>query len=206
MENNDLFLIKNYKITNNKNNKKDNMKITYNEKNLRISKAEIKNIFMKHQDSHLLQGRDGTYYSIINDNYYWIGIKNIEKTKREKSKTILSHGPKDHYLADLWYLFDYLKGHSNYSYVLDIIDHFSKFCNSYLLNTKEKFEIFTHIRNFIELYGKPKYLVTDNGSEFKNHLLKDYCDKNGIKFIHGLPYRPHSQGVVERLQRIIKKV
>ena len=109
---------------------------------------------MKYHYSHLYQGRDGTYYSIINDNYYWIGIKNdidnyikncvtcaklknIEKTKREKSKTILSHGPKDRYVADLWYLPDYLKGHSNYSYVLDIIDHFSKFCNSYLLNTKE---------------------------------------------------------------------
>ena len=96
------------------------------------------------------------------------------------------------------------KGHSNYSYVLDIIDHFSKFYNSYLLNTNEKFEIFTYIRNFIELYGKPKYLVTNNVSEFINLLLKDYCEKNGIKFIHGLPYRAHSQGFVERLHSIIK--
>ena len=30
-------------------------------------------------------------------------------------------------------------------------------------------------------------------------------DGNKIKFLHGLPYRPHSQGVVERLHRIIKK-
>ncbi len=74
---------------------------------------------------------------------------------------------------------------------LIIIDHFNKFCNFYLLNTKEKFEIFAHIRNFIELYGKTKYLVADNGREFKSHLLKDYCNNNGIKFIHGLPYRPH---------------
>ena len=26
-----------------------------------------------------------------------------------------------------------------------------------------------------------------------------------IKFLHGLPYRPHSQGVVERVHRIIQK-
>ena len=132
-------------------------------------------------------------------------MKTIEKSKREKSITILSHGPKDRYVADLWYLPEYLKGHSNYLYVLDIIDHFSKFCNSYLLNTKEKYEIFTHIREFIENYGKPNYLVTDNGTEFKNNLLSEYCKENEIKFIHGLPYRPHSQGVVERLHRVIKR-
>ncbi len=124
----------------------------------------------------------------MEDNYDWVGIKKdvenyikkcvecakmktIEKSKREKSITILSHGPKDRYVADLWYLSEYLKGHSNYLYVLDIIDHFSKFCNSYLLNTKEKYEIFTHIRDFIENYGKPNYLVTDNGTEFKNKIF-----------------------------------
>ena len=53
--------------------------------------------------------------------------------------------------------------------------------------------------------GKPNYLVTDNGTEFKNKLLAEYCQDNKIKFLHGLPYRPHSQGVVERLHRIIKK-
>ena len=158
----------------------------------------------------------------MEDNYDWVGIKKdvenyikkcvecakmktIEKAKREKSITILSHGPKDRYVADLWYLPEYLKGHSNYLYVLDIIDHFSKFCNSYLLNTKEKYEIFTHIRDFIENYGKPNYLVTDNGTEFKNNLLSEYCKENEIKFIHGLPYRPHSQGVVERLHGVIKR-
>ena len=132
-------------------------------------------------------------------------MKTIEKSKREKTITILSHGPRDRYVADLWYLPEYLKGHSNYLYVLDIIDHFSKYCNSYLLNTKEKYEVFTHIRDFIEKNGKPNYLVTDNGTEFKNKLLTEYCQVNKIKFIHGLPYRPHSQGVVERLHRIIKK-
>ena len=119
----------------------------------------IKDLLIKHHDNHLHQGRDGTYYSILEDNYDLVGIKNdvenyikkcvecakmktIEKSKREKSITILSHGPKDRYVADLWYLTEYLKGHSNYLYVLDIIDHFSKFCNSYLLNTKEQYEIF----------------------------------------------------------------
>jgi hypothetical protein len=30
-------------------------------------------------------------------------------------------------------------------------------------------------------------------------------NENEIKFIHCLPYRPHSQGVVERFHRLIKR-
>ena len=64
---------------------------------------------------------------------------------------------------------------------------------------------FSKIRSFIETHGPCKYLITDNGKEFKNKKLKKYCEQKGIKFIHWLPYRPHSQGVVERVHREIKK-
>ena len=60
------------------------MKITYKEKKFKSPrKAEIKNIFMKHQDSQLQQGRDGSYNSIINDNYYWINLFFIFNIKYE---------------------------------------------------------------------------------------------------------------------------
>ena len=75
----------------------------------------------------------------------------------------------------------------------------------YLLNTKEGLEVFSKIRNFCDLYGNPNILITDNGREFKNKYIKKYCIDNNIKFLHGLPYRPHSQGVVERCHRIIQK-
>ena len=55
------------------------------------------------------------------------------------------------------------------------------------------------------IYGAPKYLISDNGTEFKNNILKKFCLENNIKFLQRLPYRPYSQGVVERLHRIIKR-
>ena len=99
-----------------------------------------------------------------------------------------------------------MKGNSIYLYVLDIIIILVNFVIHiyYLINTKEKYEIFVHIREFIDKYGKPNYLVTGNGTEFKNNVLGEYCKNNNIKFMHGLPYRPHSQGVVARLHLIIK--
>ena len=50
----------------------------------------------------------------------------------------------------------------------------------------------------------PKSIGTDNGREFKNILLKNYMDDNNIKYITGLPYKPHSQGVCERVHKTIK--
>ena len=71
-------------------------------------------------------------------------MKAIEKSKREKTITILSYGPRDRYVTDLWYFPEYLKWYSNYLYVLDIIEHFSKYCNSYLLNKIENMK-YLHI-------------------------------------------------------------
>ena len=96
-------------------------------------------------------------------------------------------------------------GKSNYKYVLDIIDHFTKFSQSYLLNTKETLEVFCKIREFIEFYGIPKYLISDNGSEFKNKKLKNYSIKKILNFSMVFLIDQHSQGLVERLHRVIKR-
>ena len=164
-----------------------------------------------------------TTYFINQNNLYWINmtrdIKNhisncltcmkINKNNKNTlstSKTILSRGPRDRYVADLWHLPPELNSkYTNYKYVLDICDHFSKYTNSFLLNSKESYEIYPLIKNFMINNGFPKYLITDNGTEFKNKLIKEFCENNHVKIIHGLPYRPHSQGVVERIHRIIKK-
>ena len=60
------------------------------------------------------------------------------------------------------------------------------------------------MKNFIDIYGFPKSIGTDNYREFKNKLLRDYMNENKIKYITGLPYKPHSQGVCERLHKTIK--
>ena len=45
------------------------------EKKLIPKKIEIKDILYKHHDNHLYQGRDGTFYSILEENYDWVDIK-----------------------------------------------------------------------------------------------------------------------------------
>ena len=56
----------------------------------------------------------------------------------------------------------------------------------------------------LECYGMPEEIGSDNGREFKNKIMENYLAKNEIKIIHGMPYNPHSPGVVERFHQTTK--
>ena len=62
------------------------------------------------------------------------------------------------------------------------------------------------IKDFILKYGKPQKIHTDNGKEFCNRLLEDFCKDNDIGLIHGRPYHPQSQGTVESYNKEIKRL
>ena len=50
----------------------------------------------------------------------------------------------------------------------------------------------------------PEEIGSDNGKEFRNRLIEDYLNDKNINYIHGNPYNPHSQGVVERFHKTVK--
>ena len=93
---------------------------------------------------------------------------------------------------------------NNHKFIFNIIDHFSKMCRSYILNDKKAINILVCIEDFIQKFGKPISIGSDNGREFKIVIINDFMNQNNIKFIHGLPWKPHSQGVFERVHRTIK--
>ena len=54
------------------------------------------------------------------------------------------------------------------------------------------------------MHGFPKELGSDNGKELHNKLIENYLNGKNIIFLHGMPYNPHSQGVVERFHKTVK--
>ena len=127
------------------------------------------------------------------------------KTLIKKNKIILDNGPHYRYVADIWYLNNEIKEETGYKYILDIIDHFSKWYNGYLLKTKESKEICKKIDIYIENFGKCNILQVDNGPEFRNNLLESYCKNNNIKLIYSSPYHPQTNGVCEVVHKEIRK-
>ena len=47
-------------------------------------------------------------------------------------------------------------------------------------------------------------MQSDNGKEFANQKVENYLSKNNIKFIHGRPHHPQSQGSVEAFNKYIQ--
>ena len=125
--------------------------------------------------------------------------------KREPAKQIITYYPKQRYIMDITELpKDFCNSKNDFLYLLNIIDHFSKFGMSFLLDNKEAKNILSKLKIAFEGNGYPEEVGSDNGREFKNKIIEDFLEEKHIKIIHGMPYNPHSQGVVERFHQTIK--
>lgn len=85
-------------------------------------------------------------------------------------------------------------------------DHFSKYAKNYIIQKKEEKTALKKIVNFIDNYGPPEKILTDNGGEFRNKKFKKYCNKKDIILLYGSPRHPQTQGAVERYNRTIKNL
>ena len=88
--------------------------------------------------------------------------------------------------------------------ILVITDHFSRHVQAYKVPDKRAItsakclydEYFRH-------YGFPRRLMSDQGREFCNDILKEMCYYLNIKKIRMTPYHPQSNGAVERVHQVL---
>ena len=122
-------------------------------------------------------------------------------------KPIIPNGPFDRFTADLCEIDEDMRKDSGtqYRYVLSCVDHFSKYRWTEFVENKEASTVAVKLEYFFNFFQPPKHFQTDNGREFENQIIHDLCNRKSIKFIHGSPYYPQSQGVVEKLNDLLKK-
>jgi transposase InsO family protein len=53
------------------------------------------------------------------------------------------------------------------------------------------------------LEGFPSIVQSDNGKEFRNHILQDFLAQNCVISKFGRPRRPQSQGQIERANQTL---
>ena len=63
---------------------------------------------------------------------------------------------------------------SEFKYLLNCIDHFSKYEVSFLLKIKKANEVCSKLDVYFKNYGVPKEIGTDKDSEFNNNLENHY--------------------------------
>lgn len=54
-------------------------------------------------------------------------------------------------------------------------------------------------------WGKPRQLKTDNGPAYMAQTFISFCKQMEVQLLHGLPYNPQGQGIVEHAHRTLKE-
>ena len=95
---------------------------------------------------------------------------------------------------------------SKKNYCLVIVDDFTRFSWTFFLHSKD--EASRLIINQIKAVDNDfrwnvKRIRSDNGTEFKNSMMKEFCSEKGITHTFSAPRTPQQNGVVERKNRTL---
>ncbi|XP_070020547.1 uncharacterized protein [Nicotiana sylvestris] len=96
------------------------------------------------------------------------------------------------------------KGHR---FFLVAIDYFTKWVEAKTFKsvTKKVVVNFVH-SNIICRFRIPKVIITDNGANLNNYLMKEVCQQFKIMHRNSTTYRPKANGAVEVANKNIKKI
>ena len=164
------------------------------------------------------QGNTHTY-CLIKCQYYWKGMnKNIRKyivnctlCQREKDKvqayphqmTEIPNRPFDKIAMDL--VTECKTSNSGKKHILTIIDHLMGWPEAFPIPDKLADTIVsTFINQYLPVHMCPRYILSDNGTEFKNNLMDQVLKQLGIERIFSAPYHPQSNGKLKNFHKYLK--
>ncbi|GJT87114.1 ribonuclease H-like domain-containing protein [Tanacetum coccineum] len=99
-----------------------------------------------------------------------------------------------------------MKSINKKSYCLVVTDDFSRFSWVFFLATKD--ETPEILKNFItgienQTYHKVKTIRCDNGTEFKNRIMNEFCEMKGIRREFSVARTPQQNGIAKRKNRTL---
>lgn len=81
---------------------------------------------------------------------------------------------------------------------LTIIDSFSKYAQAYKLNSAQGIEVANNLIKYFTHHGIPKQIISDNGGEFKNSIIKELLQVHKVEIHFISSQHPESNGQIER--------
>ena len=94
---------------------------------------------------------------------------------------------------------------SGNKHILTIIDHLTGWPEAFpILDKSADTIVSTFINKYLPVYMCPRYILSDNGTEFKNNLMDQVLKQLGIERIFSAPYHPQSNGKLEVFHKYLK--
>lgn len=96
-------------------------------------------------------------------------------------------------------------GPAKLRFILTIQDDLTKFSSAYPIRSTTAEETSECLLHFISIFGIPKTILTDQGTNFTSDLFKKTCEFLKIKNLWSSPYHPQTQGALERSHSTLKE-
>ena len=94
---------------------------------------------------------------------------------------------------------------SENKHILTIIGHLTGWPEAFSIPDKSADTIVsTFIYQYLPVHMCPRYILSDNGTEFKNNLMDQVMKKLGIERIFSAPYHPQSNSKLEVFHKYLK--
>jgi transposase InsO family protein len=121
-------------------------------------------------------------------------------------RPIVSKQARDRYVIDLIHMVPCeARPRVTFLYILTMVDHFSRFRWTAPLQDKCAATVIEQLQQWWVANGKPSILQSDNGMEFAAEEMKAMCRRWGVRKRHSRPYKPSTNGAVERANRDIEE-
>ena len=183
-----------------------------------IPKSWKYTVLVKADDTLGHKGNTHTY-CLIKCQYYWKqmnkdirkDITNCTLCCREKAKvqayplqmTEIPDKPFNKIAMDL--VTEYETSTSGNKHMLTIIDHLMGWPEAFPIPDKSADTIVsTFINQYLPVHKYPRYILSDNGMEFKNTLMDQVLKQLGIERIFSAPYHPQSNSKLEVFHKYLK--
>ena len=131
---------------------------------------------------------------------------------KPKPKPVIdSFSPKDTIHPFKWLSIDLidLKDHPTFhknKYIVVVVDYLTKFLITGTLKDLTASSLRDWFFKAVVLFcSAPEVLISDNGSNLKSELFKEFCKESKIQRRYVAPYRASSNGQVERMNFLIKE-
>ena len=90
-------------------------------------------------------------------------------------------------------------------HILTIIDHHTGCLEAFPIPDKSVETIVSTFSNhYLPVHMCPRYILLDNGTEFKNHLMDHILQQLSINYIFSAPYHPQSNRKLEIFHKYLK--
>ena len=94
---------------------------------------------------------------------------------------------------------------SGNKHILTIIDHLIGWPEAFPIPDKSADTIVsTFINQYLPVHMCPRYILSNNGTEFKNQLMDKVLQQLGVECIFSAPYHPQSNGKLEVFHKYLK--